>query len=146
MGEAVKVIRKTVKLHGPRLIQEEIADVQPHVPVDRGTYRREWHFDDVPHGAVVYNSASHAAIIEDGRRPGRMPPVDVIAAWVRRKKLVYLPWRKGRLQQQDIRQAAFRIALAIKKRGLPARHILKFASARLDRVIHAELAKGVAKT
>jgi len=83
--EAVKVIRRTVKLHGPRLVQAEISELT-RPPVDRGTYRRNFKFEDIPHGAVAYNFTPYAPIIEYGRRRGqKAPPIAAIAAWIRRK-------------------------------------------------------------
>jgi len=136
---AVDVIRRTVKLHGPRLVQEQIASLAPRMPVDRGAYRRSFRYEDIPGGATAYSSAPHAAIIEEGRRPGaRMPPVAVIAAWVRRKRLVE---GSGAARARGERQAAFLIARAIKVRGLPARHVLALASRKLDSIVRAELGK-----
>jgi len=134
--DAVAEIRRTVKLHGPRLVQEEIASISPP-PVDRTIYRRSWKFEDIPHGAVIYNYSKHGAIIEEGRRPGaKAPPIAVIADWVRRKKLVR---GSGRAAEAEIRQAAFLIARAIKRRGLPARHVLQLASRRLEPIVRQAL-------
>lgn len=85
--EAVKVVRTAVKLHGPMVVQAEIASVA-RAPVDRGTYKNSFRFEDIPDGAVAYNFQMYAPIIEYGRRPGaRMPPVQAIYEWVRRKQI-----------------------------------------------------------
>lgn len=162
--EAVEVIRRTVKLHGPRLVQAEVQAVTPRIPVDRGTYRRSWRFEDIPGGAVVYNFSKHAPVIELGRRPGgRMPPLSVIADWVRRKgiglragprqQVTVTRKVNGQVRQvtrtrgfkrrtdAELRSIAFTVARAIKARGLPAHHILRLASAKLSRVVGGELAK-----
>lgn len=146
--EAVEVIRRTVKLHGPRLVQAEIQEIKPHMPVDRGTYRRSFRFEDIAGGAVVYNFAPYASVIELGRRPGgRMPPLSVIADWVRRKGIGVRqgPKQKGRgfkrRTDAELRGIAFIIARRIRARGLPAHHILRLASAKLERVVGRELAK-----
>jgi len=158
VDKGIEIIRRTVKLHGPRLVQEEIQGVSPRKPVDRGTYRRAFRFEDIPHGAMVYNFAPHAPIIELGRRPGaRMPPLAEILAWVKRKKILpqgpvqmeHTVLAKGgrarsyRQQQrswQDRQQEhiALQIARRIKARGLPARLIVTHASVALDRQIQAE--------
>lgn len=164
VDEAVEVIRKTVKLHGPRIVQAEVQAVTPRIPVDRGTYRRSWRFEDMPGGAVVYNFSPHAPVIELGRRAGgRMPPLSVIADWVRRKgvgarrgpqqQVMVTRMVKGKAQQvrkklrfkrytdSELRGIAFVVARAIKARGLPAHHILRLASAKLAKVVGGELAK-----
>lgn len=83
----VESMRTTVKVHAPRIAQTLVNQENPK-PVDRGTYRRSFAADDVPGGVVFYNFAPHAAIIEEGRRPGaKMPPLQVIFDWVRRKKI-----------------------------------------------------------
>lgn len=139
VDDAVATIRRTVKLHGPRLIQEEISQIQPNAPVDRGTYRRSWKFEDIPGGATVYNFTPYAAVIEDGRRPGaKAPPLAVIQAWLLRKGIVK---GRGKTAAANARAMAFVVARAIKRRGLPGRHILRFASQRLDKIVQAELAR-----
>lgn len=140
---AVEVIRTTVKLHGPRAVQAEISDMA-RAPVDRGTYRRSFRFDDIPDGAVVYNFAPYAPVIEGGRRPGsKPPPIGPIMDWVRRKGVgrQYGPNQAGKrkvtakLGDAAIRSIAFAIARAIGKRGIPAYHILEAASHEIDRQV-----------
>lgn len=140
---AVEVIRKTVKLHGPRAVQEEISSMSP-APVDRGTYRRSFRFDDIDGGAIAYNFAPYAAVIEEGRRPGqRPPPVALILEWVKRKGIgrQYGPNQAGKrkvstaLTDNEARGIAFVIARAIGKRGVPAHHILEAAAVEIDRAV-----------
>ena len=150
---AVEVIRKTVKLHGPRAVQEEISALA-RAPVDRGTYRRSFHFDDIPLGATAYNFAPYAVVIEDGRRPGqRMPPIDVIFEWVKRKGIgrdfigpaqrqvgpIQRGARRRSDRQVEVSRQQWGIALAIarkiKARGLPAHHILRLAAVEIDRAV-----------
>ena len=141
VDDAVAVIRKTVKLHGPRLIQEEISQIVPK-PVDRGTYRRSWRADDIPGGVTLYNFTKQAAIIEEGRRPGaKMPPVSVILAWLQRKKIVYGPFKDAWHKQKEEAHIALLIARKIKARGLPAHHVLRLASQRLDPIVRRALEK-----
>lgn len=75
-------------LRGP-LVQIEIAKANPQ-PFDQGQYKASWGSRDVDGGAIVFNLAKHAAFVERGRRPGRMPPMSPIREWVRRKGL----WKK----------------------------------------------------
>ena len=143
----VETLRREAKLRAPLVVQR-LVDGEHPPPVDRGTYRRSFHVADVEGGVSVYNDAPHAPVIEGGRRPGsRMPPVDVIAEWVRRKgigdQLVgpvqasYGPRQKGKRQKSDRARAveeqqrgiALQIARKIAARGLPAHHILR----RMDR-------------
>src|SRR5689334_12091271 len=86
--EAVETVRRLVRLQGPRAVQEAVDATSP-LPVDRGTYRRSFRYDDIPRGIALANSAPYASVIEHGRRPGaRQPPTSAIADWVRRKGVV----------------------------------------------------------
>lgn len=54
-----------------------------------GTYERSFIVGVVVDGAVLANTAEHADIIENGRRPGaRPPPVGVILMWMMEKGLI----------------------------------------------------------
>lgn len=65
---------------------------------------------------IIY-SAPYADVIEFGRVPGTMPPVDPIIGWVRRKL--------GVRSEAQARSIAFAIARAIKARGQdPAPYIM----------------------
>lgn len=141
--DAVKVIRKTVKVSGPRRVQEVISALA-RKPVDRGTYRRSFQYEDIEGGATVYNSAPYAAVIEYGRRKGaKGPPLKVLMEWVVRKKLV-AGGRKA--NQSDVRGVAWLIQRAIKRRGIPGRHVLGIASRNIQadvrQALRAELGGG----
>jgi hypothetical protein len=172
VGRAVEVIRRTVKLRGPRAVQAEIEAVTPRRPVDRGTYRRSFRFDAIPNGAVAYNFAPYAPIIELGRRPGaKMPPIDPIIEWVKRKgigrqqgpvgsresmigpgkgrsgpkQLVRRAISPAKLSDRAARGIAFVIARAIARRGMPAHMIIARAAEVIDGHVHAELQRELAK-
>lgn len=167
---AIGIIQRTVRLHGPRLAQREVDGISPK-PVDRGTYRRSFHVEKIPTGAVIFNSAPHAAVIEYGRRAGsRPPPIDAIADWVLRKglldrkvftKVIVTPstirsHRAGRVVvklrrrrrtaelKKQARALAFVIARSIARRGLPAQRILELAARDIDKEVQAALRKGLA--
>lgn len=55
------------------------------------------------------SAASYAAPVEFGRKPGKMPPVDAIEYWVRRKL--------GITGDREARSVAFVIARAIGRKG-----------------------------
>jgi len=157
----VEAIRTTVKLHGPRIAQAYVSSETPP-PVDRGTYRRSFKVQDITDGVVIYNFAPHAGVIERGRRPGRMPPIDVIQAWVRRKHIgatftgpvqrsvsvrsklggrkKSVGGRKGAIEAQQ-RNIAFRIARKIGARGLPAHHILDRTVETLTPIVEKKIAE-----
>lgn len=147
--EAVKTIQRVVKLHGPRLVQAQISElVKP--PVDRGTYRRSFKFDDTKDGAIAYNFAPYAPIIEFGRRPGmKAPPLAAIEAWIMRKGIgaAQGPRERGpggraavKRRRAQVRALAYVIARQIKRRGLPALLILQHAAHDIDGEIQKAIA------
>lgn len=161
LEEVVEAVRTTVKLHAPAIAQSLI-DAESPKPVDRGTYRRSFRAQDVANGVVFYNSALHGPIIEDGRRPGsRLPPVDVIEDWVRRKGIgttltgpvqaSHGPRQKGRKGTSDRARAvanqqhgiALMIARKIAARGLPAHHILARVEERLTPIVRDRIDKAI---
>lgn len=151
-------IRKTVKVNAPRIAQQLIDGESPP-PVDRGTYRRSFSCDDIPGGVVFYNFAPHAAIIEEGRRPGaKMPPLQMIFDWVKRKRIgakvhgpvqeFVGPQQKGRRMSgrkaavmNAQRWAALQIARKIAARGLPAHKIVSRTHEKLMPLVETAIAK-----
>ncbi len=81
------------------------------VKVDRGDLRNRIAHETAPDGLVgrAGTNAEHGPVVEFGRRAGaKMPPVAEIRDWAKRKGI------------KDYDRAAFLIARAIKKRGIPA--------------------------
>lgn len=89
------------------------------------------------HGLVSPSPATkeYAYVQELGRKPGsRMPPVDAILLWVRRKHLggVYSTRTRRRMgskatQASQDRSVAFLIARSIGRKGTPAHHMFQKA-------------------
>jgi hypothetical protein len=157
-ASVIKAVRVTVKTNGERLVQEEVDKTQPHVPVDRGTYRRGFKAADLPDGAVLYNHALYAAVLEFGRRPGKFPPLRAIEEWVARKGFAVVGGSKAfgvtafrraagyeqskrALSCQDVVRgmAIKRIALAIARKlarqGMAGRFVLKRTEPRLTQAV-----------
>jgi hypothetical protein len=115
--------------------------------VFRGEYRKKVKVDDIPGGAVLYDFAKHAPIIEGGRRPGsKMPPLDTLEEWVRLKGVgvalgTKQKGKKAPGRTASLRGLAFVIGRAIARRGLPALRIVEKASAKLDRFVREGLAR-----
>jgi hypothetical protein len=156
MAGLIRTIRVTAKTTAPAIVQGCVDSTQPHIPVDRGTYRRSWQVGNIDGGAVVYNSAPYAAIIEHGRRPGKFPPIRAIEEWVARKGFVQAAagfkmgvtafrraagYEEGKTSARSqnnaavIRQAAFLIARKIAREGMAARHVLARAEPRITAAV-----------
>lgn len=55
------------------------------------TFQRSWISMPTRDGAIISNKAEHAYFVEVNRRPGRAPPVSVIAAWIKAKGIAPPP-------------------------------------------------------
>lgn len=65
--------------------------------------------------------------IESGRRPGKMPPLDVIEKWINVKQILPRPitLKSGKSVVPTIPQLSFLIARKIGRDGIPARPFFK---------------------
>jgi hypothetical protein len=168
----VQTIRTSLRMHAPALIQAAIAGVKPYQPVHTGDYKRSWKVVNITDGAFFYNPTIQAGIIERGRRPGvgvSRAGQEALARWAHlhgmdREKMSKRESRTRRRmraggaakesfrfrvrwsQESRARGIAFLIARAIKRRGLPAKNVLKSITADLtSRVLNdveAMIAKG----
>lgn len=129
-----------------KLVNHIVVDViprEPHPPIDRGLYRAAWRHRRTNDGAIVFNTAPHAPFIEHGVRAGNVKPgramLIALAGWVRRKGIVS---GRGKAAITEARQAAFAIAMSMKKRGIFNRgrglRILEKASRRIERFFKDE--------
>jgi len=146
---------KALQQAGARLasveVQRSIAGAKP-IPVDIGQYKATWEPSDTSTGCVVGNPSKHASVVELGRRPGKMPPIDPIKHWVYRHhkqfhlaaeakairalaKLRKRPVTKTQSKLEAAEMIALNIARAIKARGIAGRYILKKSVLRMRPVI-----------
>ena len=72
---------------------------------------------------IEFNAPSYWKWANDGRRPGKMPPVNVIADWVRRRNIAPYALKNGKLPTED--QLAFMIANKIGRDGTAGIHFLE---------------------
>lgn len=96
-----------------------------------GAFARGWKSTKMEWGSVLYNSQPYSPVIESGARyTNKMPPTKPLAKWAQRKLGV------SRDQAEGI---AFVLARAIKKRGLPARNVLKDALPEIKTLVLKEI-------
>ena len=72
---------------------------------------------------IIFNAPAYWKYANDGRRPGKMPPVNVIADWVKRRNITPYALKNGRLPTTD--QLAFMIAKKIGRDGTTGIHFLE---------------------
>lgn len=77
----------------------------------------------------IQTNVPYALVMEDGRRPGRFPPVDAMIAWVTRKR------KDFGIKKSEIPSVAFLVGRAISRRGITGRKFfdkaLKITTAKL---------------
>ena len=64
---------------------------------------------------IEFNAPSYWKYANDGRRPGKMPPVNVIADWVKRRNITPYALKNGKTPEP--KQLPFMIANAIARDG-----------------------------
>ena len=69
---------------------------------------------------IVFEAPQYWKWVEDGRRPGKMPPVKAIADWITRRKIVPYSNKNGELPSTN--QLAFAIAKKISRGGTTGIH------------------------
>ena len=72
---------------------------------------------------IEFNAPAYWKYANDGRRPGKMPPVNVIADWVKRRNITPYALKNGKLPTTD--QLAFMIARKIGNEGYDGIHFLE---------------------
>lgn len=114
----------TLNSEARRTMQQSVdvmeAQIAAYTPVNTGTLRAGTTTDILGRGfnvqGVIVNPLTYAVAVENGRKPGRMPPIDAIQLWV---------IRKGIAGRDDSRSVAFLIARAIGRRGTKGAFMFK---------------------
>lgn len=97
-----------------------------------GDFLRGWRARQSSDGVYVGNISPHSFWVENGRRPGRFPPIIVIQRWVEMKLQVAGP---------EARRAAFLIARQIARAGTKGRFILKNHQPLIQKLIQEGMLK-----
>ncbi len=126
------------------------------VPVDVGQYKASWTISPKTDGAWVGNNSLQATFVERGRRAGKTPPSDALVPWVLRhwrdfdirKKAAVLRKANKKLSKTTskmmvAKQVAIGLAIAIGKRGIKPRWVLRRALSNVKKRIPTILRKAV---
>jgi len=68
---------------------------------------------------LIASNLDYGQYINDGRKPGTMPPVSALAKWVMQRGIAS--------EQREVNSIAWAIAIAIKKQGSPTRGAFKYS-------------------
>ena len=136
-------------------VQSTIAHSDP-IPVDVGQYKATWGKHNTPDGAQVGNTSKQATFVERGRRKGKAPPADALVPWVvrhwrdfdlKKKAAAFRKQNKGMAKATAkmivAKKIAIGLAIAIGKRGIKARWVLRRALTSVKRKIPAILRRHV---
>lgn len=148
---------------GRGMVVERSRRVRPFPAVNTGHYVASWDRVNLPTGALVFNSAPYAGIIEWGVRPNRIPlpklsakgapiPMRAILRWTYLKfksAVVYRKrkgaWKWGKKTVFKAEKSAWGLAVAIQRklhaRGIKGRRVLTHPAfvARLREVAQREI-------
>lgn len=83
-----------------------------------------WEIEKTEDGYVVGSRVLYAAVMDEGRMPGKMPPVSALIPWVRTKI--------GGKDDKEIKSIAYAVARKIAEKGTEPRHYVKKALFSLE--------------
>ena len=98
------------------------------------TTEYEWNGE---HFILYFNLVEYWKYAENGRGPGRFPPIDAIRNWIQVKPVVPVPDARGKIPTTN--QLAFLISRKIAREGTQGKHSLTKAmlSTEMDPIIEA---------
>lgn len=131
---AVKALRKAAREGHTRVV----AASKTSGSRASGTYERSWVVMQTQKGAIIGNTAEHAIFVEQGRRPGRMPPRKAIAEWLLQKKVLQKVTGGGSKRDAAMR-VAYPIAKAIGRRGTEGYYIMKSVMPAIEKAVAREI-------
>lgn len=81
---------------------------------------------------VVLNVADYYRYVENGRKPGKFPPIAKIKQWIKDKPVIPRPDKDGRLPTEN--QLSFLISRSIANNGIEAGNQLKKTIEEMNRI------------
>ncbi len=107
------------------IARDVVAQIQHEIVADDLVYQHRlfdsWEITKEDNGDIIIGSPLvYAQIMDEGRLPGSMPPVDALFPWVRDKF-------KDVHSNTEARRVAFAVAQKIAKEGIEPRHYIKRA-------------------
>lgn len=90
---------------------------------------------------VVINLEPYWIFVENGRGPGKFPPIDKILEWIRVKPVIPYSDNRGRLPTEE--QLAFLISRKIAEQGTEGKHILAETITELNSIYLPKLQRAL---
>jgi hypothetical protein len=146
-----EIVDKAFRLEFSKLGQRVVQGMIARSPEYRGDWKRGFGITLPGYGfhssLVIFNDSPDAPFVEEGRRPGKQPPPDVMLTWVLARQLAETRImnasykasnigrglklsrstkpRKLRNPDAEAKSIAFLIGRAIGRRGLPGFHLFR---------------------
>lgn len=122
MDAASRQAKRSVTSVVTEIVATAVSEIQPRTPVGwSGVARSSWQHETRRAGTsrpkgVVTNAAAHLPFVEDGRGPGKRPPIEALIPWVGSKLGVPPDQRRA---------VAFVIARKIGRTGTQGAHMIE---------------------
>ena len=111
------------------IAQDIVDEIQKEIDFEdlifTGKLQKSWEIENTGDGERTIGSPLiWAAALDEGRVPGKMPPVDALFPWVKAKL--------GVKDDVEARSIAFAIAKTIERDGIEPRHYVRRALLRME--------------
>ena len=123
-----KNLKEALEMYG-----QVLEDTYREQIADKNAFASGRLFDSVKHIVQVNDTAIELSLeledywkwVEEGRAPGKFPPLDKIEEWIRVKPVAPYPDSKGKVPSNE--QLAFLIGRKIAQEGTEGKHLLEDA-------------------
>lgn len=126
--DAEEIYKYQISLGGKNASRKLIDTVTSQVDVNGNSY------------VVSLNLQEYWKYIEDGRKPGKFPPVQAIMNWILVKPILPSPDSEGKLQRLRPKSLAFLIGRKIKLKGIEPYPALKTTKEELRKLYYDKIA------
>ena len=131
--DAEEIYKYQISLGGKNASRKLIDSVKSWVVVGEKSYE------------VTLRLQDYWKYIEDGRKPGKFPPVDAILDWILVKPILPRPNDDGTLQKLRTKSLAFLIGRKIKEEGIDPYPALKITREELDKIYRQKISDALGK-
>ena len=131
--DAEEIYKYQISLGGKNASRKLIDSVKSWVVVGEKSYE------------VTLRLQDYWKYIEDGRKPGKFPPVDAILDWILVKPILPRPNDDGTLQKLRPKSLAFLIGRKIKEEGIDPYPALKITREELDKIYRQKISDALGK-
>jgi len=112
------------------IAKDIVAQIQHEIVSDNLVYTRQlfesWEITKEEDSVIIGSPLVYAQIMDEGRLPGKMPPVDALFPWVRDKV-------KGVSSNEEAKRIAWAVAQKISKEGIEPRRYVKRALFKMEK-------------